>query len=221
MQHVGHAFDLFEGDVDARCPSPCRHPDGNVEERLEFPHLDEQGRQPGEVGVERCGQRAPWVGAGEVLRGQLLHDRTLHEGVDRSPAVHGSAGALHVDLCGFAHAGRRQQILFRLSGGPDDFGWVVRPMTCRVSALMLSGERSAGGPQPGGGAVSRSGGDRRDETTRALRNAVAGWFGIHPSCLAPLDQITVERMELRLEGRRSRPPRGVHWAPEAGHPWAG
>jgi hypothetical protein len=66
-----------------------------------------------------------------------------------------------------------------------------------------------------------TGDDSRDATTRALRNAVAGWLGIHPSCLAPLDRLTVERMELRLEGRRSRAPRGVDWAREAGHPWAG
>jgi hypothetical protein len=60
-----------------------------------------------------------------------------------------------------------------------------------------------------------TGGERRDVTTRALRNAVAGWFGIHPSCLAPLDQLTVQRMELRLEGQRLRPALDVRLAPWA------
>jgi hypothetical protein len=67
--------------------------------------------------------------------------------------------------------------------------------------------------------------DRRDVTTRALRNAVAAWFRIHPARLAALDADTVERMALRLEGRR--PHRslagldGVCPVPEGRHPWAG
>jgi hypothetical protein len=67
--------------------------------------------------------------------------------------------------------------------------------------------------------------ERRDVTTRALRNAVAAWFRIHPGSLASLDPDTVERMALRLEGRR--PHRslagldGVCPVPEGRHPWAG
>jgi hypothetical protein len=67
--------------------------------------------------------------------------------------------------------------------------------------------------------------ERRDVTTRALRNAVAAWFRIHPESLASLDADTVERMALRLEGRR--PHRslagldGVCPVPEGRHPWAG
>ncbi len=67
--------------------------------------------------------------------------------------------------------------------------------------------------------------ERRDLTTRALRNAIAAWFRIHPSSLATLDHETVERMALRLEGRR--PHRsisgldGVCPVPEGRHPWAG
>jgi hypothetical protein len=67
--------------------------------------------------------------------------------------------------------------------------------------------------------------ERRDVTTRALRNAVAAWFRIHPASLAALDADTVERMALRLEGRR--PHRsldgldGVCPVPEGRHPWAG
>jgi hypothetical protein len=67
--------------------------------------------------------------------------------------------------------------------------------------------------------------ERRDLTTRALRNAVAAWFSIHPSALATLDGDTVERMALRLEGRRphrSLPGLGsVCPIPEGRHPWAG
>jgi hypothetical protein len=66
--------------------------------------------------------------------------------------------------------------------------------------------------------------ERRDVTTRALRAAVAAWFGIHPAELASLNGDTIDRMALRLEGRRTpRPPD----APDAsaarpvGHPWAG
>lgn len=68
-------------------------------------------------------------------------------------------------------------------------------------------------------------GERRDVTTRALRDAIAAWFRIHPSSLASLDRETVERMALRLEGRR--PHRslsgidGVCPVPEGSHPWAG
>ena len=68
-------------------------------------------------------------------------------------------------------------------------------------------------------------GERRDQTTRALRNALAAWFRIHPASLAALDRDTVERMALRLEGRR--PHRsiagmdGICPVPEGNHPWAG
>ncbi len=66
--------------------------------------------------------------------------------------------------------------------------------------------------------------ERRDQTTRALRNAVAAWFGIHPASLAGLDARTVERMALRLEGRRqhrSLDGDGICPVPEGRHPWAG
>ena len=67
--------------------------------------------------------------------------------------------------------------------------------------------------------------ERRDLTTRALRNAVAAWFSIHPSALAALERDTVERMALRLEGRRlHRALPGMGSAcpiPEGRHPWAG
>lgn len=67
--------------------------------------------------------------------------------------------------------------------------------------------------------------ERRDLTTRALRNAVAAWFSIHPSALAALERDTVERMALRLEGRRlhrALPGMGSACAiPEGRHPWAG
>ncbi|HEX3607191.1 MAG TPA: hypothetical protein VH134_14820 [Candidatus Dormibacteraeota bacterium] len=67
--------------------------------------------------------------------------------------------------------------------------------------------------------------ERRDLTTRALRNAVAAWFRIHPASLAALDRDTVERMAERLEGRR--PHRSIAGldsvcpVPEGSHPWAG
>jgi hypothetical protein len=66
--------------------------------------------------------------------------------------------------------------------------------------------------------------ERRDHTTRALRSAVAAWFSLHPSRLAPLDVETVERMALRLEGRALRltfAARDGVAARERGHPWAG
>ena len=64
--------------------------------------------------------------------------------------------------------------------------------------------------------------ERRDPTTRALRNAVAAWFRIHPGTLAALDRDTVERMALRLEGRRRHDAlEGVCPVPEGRHPWAG
>jgi hypothetical protein len=67
--------------------------------------------------------------------------------------------------------------------------------------------------------------ERRDPTTRALRNAVAAWFRIHPATLAALDRGTVERMALRLEGRRPHRAldalEGVCPVPEGRHPWAG
>jgi hypothetical protein len=64
--------------------------------------------------------------------------------------------------------------------------------------------------------------ERRDLTNRALRNAVAGWFGIHPSSLALLDPPTVEQMAVRLEGRRPHRRRNtLSSAPEVGHPRAG
>jgi hypothetical protein len=67
--------------------------------------------------------------------------------------------------------------------------------------------------------------ERRDPTTRALRNAVAAWFRIHPATLAALDHRTVERMALRLEGRRPHRAldalEGVCPVPEGRHPWAG
>ena len=67
--------------------------------------------------------------------------------------------------------------------------------------------------------------ERRDPTTRALRDAVAAWFRIHPATLAALDRGTVERMALRLEGRRPHRAldalEGVCPVPEGRHPWAG
>ncbi len=67
--------------------------------------------------------------------------------------------------------------------------------------------------------------ERRDATTRALRNAVAAWFRIHPASLASLDPHTIERMALRLEGRRQHRPldglEGICPVPEGRHPWAG
>ena len=66
--------------------------------------------------------------------------------------------------------------------------------------------------------------ERRDPTTRALRNAVAAWFRIHPATLAALDPGTVERMAERLEGRRQHralDALGVCPVPEGRHPWAG
>ncbi|HEY2705429.1 MAG TPA: hypothetical protein VGL20_17230 [Candidatus Dormibacteraeota bacterium] len=67
--------------------------------------------------------------------------------------------------------------------------------------------------------------ERRDLTTRALRDAVAAWFRIHPARLAALDAHTVERMALRLEGRRQHRSLdgldGVCPVPEGRHPWAG
>jgi hypothetical protein len=63
--------------------------------------------------------------------------------------------------------------------------------------------------------------ERRDLTNRALRNAVAGWFDIHPSSLAPLDELTIERMAVRLEGRRPHRRRTLTPEPEVGHPRAG
>jgi hypothetical protein len=67
--------------------------------------------------------------------------------------------------------------------------------------------------------------ERRDVTTRALRNAVAAWFRIHPATLATLDPPTVERMAMRLEGRRQHRSLdgldGVCPVPEGRHPWAG
>lgn len=66
--------------------------------------------------------------------------------------------------------------------------------------------------------------ERRDHTTRALRGAVAAWFSLHPSRLAPLDVETVEHMALRLEGRAlGAAPAARHRvaAHERGHPWAG
>jgi hypothetical protein len=66
--------------------------------------------------------------------------------------------------------------------------------------------------------------ERRDCTTRALRNAVAAWFSIHPARLSVLTSATVERMALRLEGRRPqrRPEAGdIDRVPVAEHPWAG
>jgi hypothetical protein len=68
-------------------------------------------------------------------------------------------------------------------------------------------------------------GERRDVTTRALRDAVAAWFRIHPASLAALDPHTVERMAMRLEGRRQHRSLdgldGVCPVPEGRHPWAG
>lgn len=67
--------------------------------------------------------------------------------------------------------------------------------------------------------------ERRDVTTRALRDAVAAWFRIHPGTLATLDPPTVERMAMRLEGRRQHRSLdgldGVCPVPEGRHPWAG
>jgi hypothetical protein len=67
-------------------------------------------------------------------------------------------------------------------------------------------------------------GERRDVTVRCLRDAVALWFGIHPAALAVLNPDLVERMALRLEGRR---PSSIldrlnaATPPPRPHPWAG
>ncbi|MGI0131171.1 MAG: hypothetical protein ACREEC_13650, partial [Thermoplasmata archaeon] len=45
--------------------------------------------------------------------------------------------------------------------------------------------------------------ERRDLSTRVLRDALATWFSLHPATLASIDEGTVERMALRLEGRRT------------------
>jgi hypothetical protein len=67
--------------------------------------------------------------------------------------------------------------------------------------------------------------DRRDPTTRAMRNAVAAWFRIHPATLAALDRGTVERMAERLEGRRPHRAldarEGICPISDLRHPWAG
>jgi hypothetical protein len=66
--------------------------------------------------------------------------------------------------------------------------------------------------------------ERRDLTTRALRAAVAAWFGMPPARLASLDDDTIDRMALRLEGRRPRRPLdadNVCPIPQSVHPWAG
>lgn len=65
--------------------------------------------------------------------------------------------------------------------------------------------------------------ERRDLTTRALRDAVAAWFSLHPARLAALDGATVEWMAMRLEGRRgsSGTRAGDARPPDLGHPWAG
>jgi hypothetical protein len=65
--------------------------------------------------------------------------------------------------------------------------------------------------------------ERRDPTTRAMRNAVAAWFSIEPARLASLDGSTVELMALRLEGRRSGAAlrTGLLDLSLVGHPWAG
>jgi hypothetical protein len=65
--------------------------------------------------------------------------------------------------------------------------------------------------------------ERRDLTTRALRDAVAVWFSLNPAKLATLDSATVERMAMRLEGRRLSRGSGAgdRRPPDCGHPWAG
>ena len=66
--------------------------------------------------------------------------------------------------------------------------------------------------------------ERRDQTVRALRNAVAAWFSVHPASLARLDTETVELMFRRLEGRRqdrTLAAGDVGGHPLCGHPWAG
>jgi DNA-binding response OmpR family regulator len=40
--------------------------------------------------------------------------------------------------------------------------------------------------------------ERRDLSRRALCDAIAGWFDLHPSALAPLDRHTVTRMASRV-----------------------
>ena len=61
-----------------------------------------------------------------------------------------------------------------------------------------------------------------DTIVRALRAAVATWFGIHPAELAALDEDTIDRMAQRLEGRRPRrTPDAVTAKRPVGHPWAG
>ena len=84
-----------------------------------------------------------------------------------------------------------------------------------TTASLTGGRRAAGDPPL----------ERRDLTTRVLRNAVAAWFGVPPAKLAPLDRRTIDRIALRLEGRR------LHFSvdsltsvgsnSELSHPWAG
>jgi Transcriptional regulatory protein, C terminal len=52
--------------------------------------------------------------------------------------------------------------------------------------------------------------ERRDHSTRALCGAVAAWFGVHPSALAPLDKGTVTMMARRLKaGGSAAEPAGA------------
>lgn len=50
---------------------------------------------------------------------------------------------------------------------------------------------------------SSRGADRRDPVVRARCDAVAGWFALHPSVLAPLDPATVSHMASRLPRGRT------------------
>ena len=87
----------------------------------------------------------------------------------------------------------------------------------RIRGSAMDPTAAAGTSRVGTGHV-----ERRDLTTRAMRDAVAAWCSLDPARLATLDSATVERMARRLEGRRS--PRNVEGGaqrPSCGHPWAG
>ncbi len=92
--------------------------------------------------------------------------------------------------------------------GGDALGALWREMT------LTEGRRATGDPPP----------ERRDLTTRVLRNAIAMWFRIHPSTLAALNGGTIDLMALRLEGRRPHRPldaAGLCPSRPVPHPWAG
>jgi hypothetical protein len=75
----GIPSNLWRVDVHTGCPRAVGHSHGVIEERLAFPHLDEQWRQPDEVSVERGGEWVPRIGPRKVGRGHLLQHLTVEE----------------------------------------------------------------------------------------------------------------------------------------------